>query len=101
MDLLRTQFTRRVRDNVPTFLSPVISQLGEISADAFELFETMADAYKAKVQRNKHFMGISPNEARARYRSRLMTATMVNLAVGLGKQLVTMGMPIGKRRSNY
>ena len=101
MDLFRAQLARHARDNVPTFLAPVISQLGEMSADAFKLFEIMSTTYQTKIDRNRHFVGITPGQARARYRSRLITATMVNLAVGLGKQLTTMGSPVGKRRSNY
>jgi hypothetical protein len=101
MDLMRAQAARHTRDNVPTFLAPVISQLGEMSPEAFKLFDLMANTYKSKVTKNRHFMGVSPNEARARFRNRLMTATMANLAVGLGKQLATAGLPSGKRRSTY
>ena len=50
MHILQTLVMRRKKSVKPKFLAPVISHLGELSCDAFALFDLMSDEYKQRAK---------------------------------------------------
>ena len=96
MHILQTLVIRRKKIVKPKFLAPVISHLGELSGDAFTLFDLMSDEYKQRAKQNYLFIGVTPAVARARFRRRLIDATMMALAGGMSRQVNMAGIPIGR-----
>jgi hypothetical protein len=96
MHILQTLVMRRKKTVKPKFLAPVISHLGELSGDAFTLFDLMSDEYKQRAKQNYLFIGVTPAVARARFRRRLIDATMMTLAGGMSRQVNMAGIPIGR-----
>ena len=80
----------------PKFLAPAISHLGELSGDTFALFDLMSDEYKQRAKQNYLFIGVTPADARVRFRRRLMDATMMALAGWVSRQVNMAGIPIGR-----
>ena len=56
----------------------------------------MSDEYKKRAKQNYLFIGVTPAVARARFRRRLIDATMMALAGGMSRQVNMAGIPIGR-----
>ena len=83
-------------DGTHSFVPFIVSSLGELSREAFCFVEELVAMYRLKVSNCEAVaFPLTPNQAVADFRKRLMLASMRVTAVGLANIACSAGNPFG------